>query len=149
MNKKLILLLAGLGIAFGAPITASATPEDDLKEFQGYFKKKFPTVPLEAYSDGVNSLPQYADRVGNWELIMEFPPYNNGYRVCKNIRKFKHTFALGSKFFYRSSLLPTHLDDGQRSYAGYLRNLLQLYAGIGRLLFWLLQHRPSRLWRSV
>jgi len=75
MNKKLILLLAGLGIAFGAPITASATPEDDLKEFQGYFKKKFPTVPLEAYSDGVNSLPQYADRVGNWELIMEFPPY--------------------------------------------------------------------------
>lgn len=75
MNKKIILMLAGLGIAFGAPMTASATPEDDLKEFRGYFKKKFPTVPLEAYNDGVNSLPQYADRVGNWELIMEFPPY--------------------------------------------------------------------------
>ena len=75
MNKKLILMLAGLGIAFGAPMTASATPEDDLKEFQGFFKKKFPTVPLEAYSDGVNSLPQYAERVGNWELLMEFPPF--------------------------------------------------------------------------
>jgi sulfur-oxidizing protein SoxA len=75
MSKKLLLMLAGLGIAFGAPMTASATPEDDLKEFQGFFKKKFPTVPLEAYNDGVNSLPQYADRVGNWELIMEFPPY--------------------------------------------------------------------------
>jgi L-cysteine S-thiosulfotransferase len=75
MSKKLLLLLAGLGIAFGAPMTALATPEDDLKEFQSYFKKKFPTVPLEAYNDGVNSLPQYADRVGNWELIMEFPPY--------------------------------------------------------------------------
>ena len=75
MNKKLILMLAGLGIALGAPLTASATPESDLKEFQGYFLKKFPTVPLEAYSDGVNALPQYADRVGNWELIMDFPPY--------------------------------------------------------------------------
>ena len=75
MSKKLLLMLAGLGIAFGAPMTALATPEDDLKEFQSYFKKKFPTVPLEAYNDGVNSLPQYADRVGNWELIMEFPPY--------------------------------------------------------------------------
>ncbi len=75
MSKKLLLMLAGLGIAFGAPMTASATPEDDLKEFQGYFKKKFPTVPLEAYNDGVNALPQYADRVGNWELIMEFPPF--------------------------------------------------------------------------
>lgn len=77
MNKKLILMLAGLGIAFSAPMTASATPEDDLKEFQGYFKKRFPTVPLEAYNDGVNALPQYADRVGNWELLMEFPPYED------------------------------------------------------------------------
>lgn len=75
MNKKLILMLAGLGIAFGMPITVSASPESDLKEFQGYFKKKFPTVPLEAYNDGVNVLPQYADRVENWNLIMDFPPY--------------------------------------------------------------------------
>lgn len=73
--KKLLLALAGLGIAMGAPLTASATPEDDLKEFQGYFKKKFPTVPLEAYNDGVNALPQYAERRANWELLMEFPPY--------------------------------------------------------------------------
>lgn len=75
MNKKLILMLAGLGIAIGSPLTASATPETDLKEFQGFFLKKFPTVPLEAYNDGVNALPQYADRVGNWELIMDFPPF--------------------------------------------------------------------------
>jgi len=75
MNKKLILMLAGLGIAFGAPMTASATPEDDLKEFQGFFKKKFPTVPLEGYNDGVNALPQYAERRANWELLMDFPPY--------------------------------------------------------------------------
>ncbi|NOY16579.1 MAG: sulfur oxidation c-type cytochrome SoxA [Gammaproteobacteria bacterium] len=75
MNKKVILLLAGLGIALGAPITASATPQDDLKQFQAFYKKRFPTVPLEAYTDGVNVLPQYADQVENWNLLMEFPPY--------------------------------------------------------------------------
>lgn len=68
-------MLAGLGIAFGAPMTASASPEGDLKEFQGFFKQRFPTVPLEAYNDGVNALPQYADRVENWKLLMDFPPF--------------------------------------------------------------------------
>ena len=85
MSKKLLLMLAGLGIAFGAPMTALATPEDDLKEFQDFFKKRFPTVPLEAYNDGVNSLPQYADRVGNWELIMEFPPYEEDIEVGEEL----------------------------------------------------------------
>ena len=47
MNKKLILMLAGLGIAFGAPMTASATPEDDLKEFQGFFKE-IPDCPTRS-----------------------------------------------------------------------------------------------------
>jgi sulfur-oxidizing protein SoxA len=74
MNKA-IKILASLGIAFSFPLTAGATPEQDLKEFQDYFKKRFPTVPLEAYNDGVNSLPQYAERRANWELLMEFPPY--------------------------------------------------------------------------
>ena len=105
MSKKLLLLLAGLGIAFGAPMTALATPEDDLKEFQSYFKKKFPTVPLEAYNDGVNSLPQYADRVGNWELIMEFPPYEEDIEAgeelwntpFKNGKSYASCFKNGGK----------------------------------------------------
>ncbi len=96
MNKRIILVLAGLGIAFGAPITASATPEDDLKEFRAYFKKKFPTVPLEAYSDGVNVLPQYADQVENWELMMEFPPYE--VEVDKADKLWSTAFANGKTY---------------------------------------------------
>ncbi len=96
MSKKLLLVLAGLGIAFGAPITASATPESDLKEFQGYFKKKFPTVPLEAYNDGVNSLPQYADRVENWIQLMDFPPYE--IEVEKGEKLWNTPFANGKTY---------------------------------------------------
>jgi sulfur-oxidizing protein SoxA len=96
MNKKLILVLAGLGIAFGAPITASATPEDDLKEFQAFFKKKFPTVPLEAYADGVNVLPQYADQVENWRGMMDFPPYE--VEVEKGEKLWNTPFANGRTY---------------------------------------------------
>ncbi len=96
MNKKLILMLAGLGIAIAAPLTASATPENDLKEFQDYFLKKFPTVPLEAYSDGVNALPQYAHRVENWKLIMDFPPYEDD--IEKGEKLWSTPFANGKTY---------------------------------------------------
>ena len=65
--KKITKLFASAGIACCLPLTAGATPEDDLKEFQDFFKKRFPTVQLEDYSDGVNALPQYAERRANWE----------------------------------------------------------------------------------
>jgi sulfur-oxidizing protein SoxA len=48
----------------------------EIAEYQAYFKKRFPTVALADYSDGVNALPQYAERRANWELLMEFPPYD-------------------------------------------------------------------------
>ncbi len=60
----------------GAPLSVGATSvEDDIKAFQGFFQQRFPDVSLQAYSDGVNALPQYAERRANWELLMEFPPY--------------------------------------------------------------------------
>ena len=73
--NKLIKALATIGVACSFPLTAGATPEEDLAQFQQYFKDRFPTVPLEAYNDGVNALPQYAERRANWEILMEFPPY--------------------------------------------------------------------------
>lgn len=70
-------LTMGLMLATGLTAQAGVDPEvqKDIDEYQGWFKKRFPTVPLEAYNDGVNSLPQYAERRANWEIIMEFPPY--------------------------------------------------------------------------
>ena len=66
-------LLGSLGQARAAPTLDEV--QADIAAYQGYFRQKFPEVPLEAYNDGVNALPQYAERRANWELMMEFPPY--------------------------------------------------------------------------
>ncbi len=91
MRKVLTTVLAA-GLAFTG-LAANATPEEDIAAFQGYFKKRFPDVSLEAYSDGVNSLPQYAERRGNWELMMEFPPYEE--HVEKGREEWATAFANG------------------------------------------------------
>ena len=79
-----------------ASLAANASPEDDIKAFQGYFKERFPTVSLEAYNDGVNSLPQYAERRENWLLLMEFPPYEE--HVDKGREEWATPFANGKTF---------------------------------------------------
>jgi hypothetical protein len=77
--KKLVSLAVGMGMAVLTASTAQAISEaeinNDIAEFQGFFLKRFPGVTLEDYADGVNVLPQYAHRRANWELMMEFAPY--------------------------------------------------------------------------
>jgi len=77
--KKLVSLAVGMGMAVLTASTAQAISEaeikNDIAEFQGFFLKRFPGVALEDYVDGVNALPQYAHRRANWELMMDFPPY--------------------------------------------------------------------------
>ena len=78
MKKLITSLLAGSLVAT-ATISVAAPSVDEVKadiaEFQAYFAKRFPGVALEDYTDGVNVLPQYADRRANWEMLMDFPPY--------------------------------------------------------------------------
>jgi sulfur-oxidizing protein SoxA len=71
--KKLCTLLAILGLAGAASLTAQADPQTDLKEFQGYFKNKFPEVAFKEYANGVYALD--ANARGQWESMMDFPPY--------------------------------------------------------------------------
>ena len=76
--KKAVMIVTTLGFLSGATaIQAGVTPDVQkaINEFQGYFKNRFPSVSLAAYNDGVNALPQYAERRANWEILMEFPPY--------------------------------------------------------------------------
>lgn len=73
--KKITSSLAVASLMFGVGM-AHADPKADLEAFQNYFKERFPTVELEAYKDGVNAIPQYAERRPNWEMQMEFPPYD-------------------------------------------------------------------------
>lgn len=73
--KKMLFGLAAMGCAMVAPLAAQATPEQDLKEFQDYFKKKFPDVSFDEFSNGIYALPVAKDRREEWESIMEFPPF--------------------------------------------------------------------------
>ena len=77
--KKLISLVLAAGIALVGVSTVQAISESeiqqDIEAFQGYFLKRFPGLTIEDFQDGVNALPQYAHRRANWELAMEFPPY--------------------------------------------------------------------------
>lgn len=83
--KKLITSLVAGSLMAGSAILVAAPSVDEVKsdiaEFQGYFMEKFPGVSLEEYQDGVNSLPQYAERRANWEMLMEFPPYEEWYEL--------------------------------------------------------------------
>jgi len=50
-----------------------ATPAEDLKNLQGYFRKKFPDLPDEEFANGNYALDEAMRE--NWEAIEEFPPY--------------------------------------------------------------------------
>ncbi len=82
--KKLLSIVAVLGIVAAAPQPASATPEQDLKEFRAYFKQRFPNVPFEDYVNGVYAVD--AASRAQWEAIEDFPPYEI------NIEKGKELF---------------------------------------------------------
>jgi sulfur-oxidizing protein SoxA len=78
MKKLITSILAGSLMATTAIAAATPSVDEvtaDIEEFQAYFAKRFPGVALEDYQDGVNVIPQYADRRANWEMLMDFPPY--------------------------------------------------------------------------
>ena len=45
----------------------------DTEKIQSYFKNRFPSVPLEDFSNGVYALDKIARE--NWDALEEFPPY--------------------------------------------------------------------------
>ncbi|EXJ16601.1 sulfur oxidation c-type cytochrome SoxA [Imhoffiella purpurea] len=67
------LLATALACLLAIPAANAATPEEDQKNFQDYFKHRFPTVPTTEFKNGSYAI----DPVGreNWEAIEEFPPY--------------------------------------------------------------------------
>ena len=50
--KKLLLFMAALAALTVVSVAAQASPQSDLKAFQGYFKKRFPKVPFDDYANG-------------------------------------------------------------------------------------------------
>ena len=76
--KKIIMLLAVLGLAGAISMPAVASPAEDLKQFREHFKKKFPTVKFDNYANGLYTLPGNEDYRDQWQAFNEFPPYELG-----------------------------------------------------------------------
>jgi len=103
--KKILLILAAFGVAAGTTSAAVADPASDLKQFQAFFKKKFPTVPFDEYSNGLYILPGMDEYRAQWDLINEFPPYELGLTLgqkmwdtpFKNGKTFASCFKNGGK----------------------------------------------------
>jgi sulfur-oxidizing protein SoxA len=103
--KKILLILAAFGVAAGTMSAAVADPASDLKQFQAFFKKKFPTVPFDQYANGLYVLPGMDEYREQWTLINEFPPYELGLSLgqkmwetpFKNGKTFASCFKNGGK----------------------------------------------------
>jgi sulfur-oxidizing protein SoxA len=83
MMRKFLASLTLIAFTVGLIATAQASPESDLAEFQSFFKKKFPDVPVADFSNGVYAVNK--ELRAEWEKIMEFPPYELGLENGKKI----------------------------------------------------------------
>jgi len=92
--KKLVLTVAALAVMATGPLTAQATPEEDLNAFRDYYMKRFPGVPLEEYQNGVYAIN--SDARSSWEAIEDFPPYEDGVDYGKEL--FETPFANGKTY---------------------------------------------------
>lgn len=83
--KKIFLFMAVLGVFAATSPAAIADPATDLKNFQAFFKKKFPTVPFDEYSNGLYALPGFEAYKEQWTMYNEFPPFELGLAIGKKI----------------------------------------------------------------
>ncbi len=93
--KKLLTIVATLGMISAASVAVQASPQQDLKEFRAYYKERFPDVPFNDYVNGVYAIDQASRE--QWESIEEFPPYelniDNGKKLFNTPFKNGKTYA--------------------------------------------------------
>jgi sulfur-oxidizing protein SoxA len=94
--KKLLLTLITTGLVSAVPLAALADPASDLKQFRQYFEKKFPTVPLKEYANGMYVLPGVEAYRQQWESYNEFPPYELG--LAEGKKQWETPFKNGKTF---------------------------------------------------
>ena len=94
--KKILTMLTALGLAGSIALPAQADPQSDLKEFQGYFKKKYPEIKFDEYANGFYAFPQFKAYRESWVAANEFPAYELGLDRGKTLWDKK--FANGESF---------------------------------------------------
>ncbi|MDH3831302.1 MAG: sulfur oxidation c-type cytochrome SoxA, partial [Gammaproteobacteria bacterium] len=91
--KKLLTALS-LATLLSVSYVASATPQQDLKEFQSYYQERFPNTPFEDFVNGVYSIDSASRE--QWEEIEEFAPYE--LNITKGEVLFNAPFANGKTY---------------------------------------------------
>ena len=94
--KTIVMMLSMLGIVGLASTAVQADPAADLKEFQDFFTKKFPTVKKDEFANGFYALPQFKSYRENWESMNDFPGYELGLARGKAV--WDKPFANGGSF---------------------------------------------------
>ncbi len=94
--KKIVMVLSTLGFACLANAPVHADPQSDLKEFQGYFLKKFPNVKKDEFANGFYAFPDFKSYRIMWESYNDFPPYELGVERGKAV--WNKPFANGGSF---------------------------------------------------
>ncbi len=92
--KKLLTLIATLGMISAASVAVQAGPQQDLKEFRAYYKERFPDVPFNDFVNGVYAIDQASRE--QWESIEEFPPYE--LNIDNGKKLFETPFANGKTY---------------------------------------------------
>jgi sulfur-oxidizing protein SoxA len=76
------------------PFNTMATPQQDLAEFQDYYKKRFPDTPFADFANGVYSIDPASRE--QWEDIEEFAPYE--LNISSGEALFNKPFANGKTY---------------------------------------------------
>ena len=91
--KKIITTLS-LATLLALPYVATATPQQDLKEFQSYYMERFPDTPFQDFANGVYSIDAASRE--QWEDIEEFAPYE--LNISNGEELFNKPFANGKTY---------------------------------------------------
>ncbi len=73
MKITMTASIAALAISLSSFTAVQASPAEDVKAFQGYFKSKFKDTKFDDYVNGIYSIDPASRK--QWEEIEEFPPY--------------------------------------------------------------------------
>ena len=91
---KKILTSVSIALLLALPLSTMATPQQDLEEFQNYYKDRFPDTPFDDFINGVYSIDM-ASRL-QWEDIEEFGPYE--LNISNGEVLFNKPFANGNTY---------------------------------------------------
>jgi sulfur-oxidizing protein SoxA len=86
---------AALAVLIAFPLVSnSATPKQDLKEFQAHYMERFPDTPFSDFKNGVYSIDPASRE--QWEDIEEFAPYE--LNLSRGEELFNKPFANGKTY---------------------------------------------------